>query len=166
MDKIKKLFSGMLNSVKETLQRFPLTTILVFLLTLITTFFIIDSVLSKNIEELIMHTVCIAGFTAVGAWLTEAIFNDRKNTKQIAGYVISFIIAILIDITIKNQWIEDELLARWLCEYVIICFFSAIYILIKKLDIKFEKYILNLVLNIKRTSIIFGIISIGLLILY
>ena len=168
MNKIKELFSGMINSVKETLEKFPLTTILVFILTLIIAFFVIDTDFSKNIEELIIHIICIASFTAIGAWLVEAIFYDKKDArqKQITGYVISFIIAILIDRIIKNEWIKEEVLARWVCEYVIACFLGAVYILTKKLDIKFEKYILNLILNIKRTSIIFCIISVGFLILY
>lgn len=166
MDKIKRFFSGMINSVKETFDRFQLTTILVFLLTLVITFFVIDSNLSESIEELIGHTICIGGFTAIGTWLVESAFYDKKDTKRIIGYVISFLIAVIIDGLIKAEWIEEATLARWICEYAIICFLGAVYILIKKANIKFEKYILNLTLNVKRTSIIFCIISIGFLILY
>lgn len=166
MNKIKELFSGMISSVKETINRFPLTTIIVFILTFTITFLVIGANFSKDIEELILHIILIAGFTAVGTWLSEAIFGDKKDKRQIAGYAISFLIAILIDRTIKNDWIEETILARWVCEYVIACFLGTVYTLIKKLDINFEKYILNLILNIKRTSIIFSIISVGFLILY
>ena len=164
--KIKKIFSGMIDSVKETFNRFPVTTILVFILTLITAFLIIDTDFSKSVDELIAHIVCIGGFTAVATWFVESIFEDKKNVKRNIAYIISFIIAILIDRAIKHEWIEESILARWICEYVIACFLGAVYVLIKKSDIKFEKYILNLILNLKRASIIFGIVSIGFLILY
>ena len=166
MNKIKKIFSGMIDSVKETFNRFPVTTILVFILTLITAFLIIDTDFSKSVDELIAHIVCIGGFTAVATWFVESIFEDKKNVKRNIAYIISFIIAILIDRAIKHEWIEESILARWICEYVIACFLGAVYVLIKKSDIKFEKYILNLILNLKRASIIFGIVSIGFLILY
>lgn len=162
MNKIKKIFAGMIDSVKETLNRFPLTTILVFILSLVIAFLVIDA----DFSEVIAHIVCIIGLTAVGTWFVEAIFNDKKDTKQIVGYVISFIIAIIIDRIIKNELIEEAILARWTCEYVIACFLGAVYVLVKKSDIKFEKYILNLILNLKRATIIYGIVSIGFLILY
>lgn len=166
MNKIKKIFSGMIDSVKDTFNRFPLTTILVFVLSLIIAFLVIDANFSDSVDELIAHIVCITGLTAVGTWLVEAIFNNKKENKQIVGYVISFIIAFFIDRTIKNEWIEEAILARWICEYIIVCFLGAVYVLVKKSEIKFEKYILNLILNLKRASIIFGIVSIGFLILY
>lgn len=166
MNKIKKLFSGMINAVKETLERFPITTIIVFILTLIITFLVIDTDFSKEIDELIGHIVFIGSYTAIGAWFVEAFFENKKDVRRVIGYVASFVIAFVIDRIIKSDFISEEILARWVCEYAILCFLGTVYTLVRRSKLKFEKYILNLILNLKRVSIIFGIISIGFLILY
>lgn len=166
MNKIKKLFSGMINAVKETLERFPITTIIVFILTLITTFLVIDTDFSKEIDELIGHIVFIGSYTAIGSWFVEALFENKKDIRRVIGYVVSFVIAFVIDRIIKSDFVSEEILARWVCEYAILCFLGTVYTLVRRSKLKFEKYILNLILNLKRVSIIFGIISIGFLILY
>ena len=61
MNKIKKLFSAMVESVKKALDIFPITTIIIFILTLIITFFVIGVDLSPDIEEIISHILCIGG---------------------------------------------------------------------------------------------------------
>lgn len=166
MNKIKKLFSGMINAVKETLERFPITTIIVFILTLIIAFFVIDTDFSKEVDELIEHIVFIGSYTAIGSWFVEALLENKKDIRRIIGYVVSFVIAFVIDRIIKSYFVSEEILARWVCEYAILGFLGTIYILVRRSKVKFEKYILNLFLNFKRVSIIFGIISIGFLILY
>jgi len=166
MNKIKKMFSGMVDSVKETLKKFPITTILVFVITLITAFLVIDTDFSEAVEEIIAHILCICGFTALGSWFVEAIFTEKTDTKRFIGYVISFVISIAFDRILKLELFEESFRERLVIEYIIACFLATVYVLAGKAKDKFEKYILNLILNLKRATIIFGIISIGFLILY
>lgn len=166
MNKIKKMFSGMINSVKEAFNMFPLTTLIVFALTVIATFFIIGADFSESVEEMIAHICVIGIFTAFGSFLSEALFSEIKDLKRIIGYVIGFIIAIVFDRIIDGEVVEEVILARWISLYVIICFLLAVYLLIKRAGLDFEKYSLNLVLNVKRATIIYGIVAIGFLILY
>lgn len=166
MNKIKKMFSGMINSVKEAFNMFPLTTLIVFALTVIATFFIIGADFSESVEEMIAHICVIGIFTAFGSFLSEALFSEIKDLKRIIGYVIGFIIAIVFDRIIDGEVVEEVILARWISLYVIVCFLLAVYLLIKRAGLDFEKYSLNLVLNVKRATIIYGIVAIGFLILY
>ena len=166
MNKIKKMFSGMINSVKEAIDMFPLTTLIVFALTVIATFLIIGADFSESVEEMIAHIWVIGVFTAFGSFLSESLFSDKKDIKRIIGYVISLVIAIIFDRLIDSEVIEEVILARWVSLYVTVCFFLAVYLLIKRAGLDFEKYSLNLVLNVKRASIIYGIVAIGFLILY
>lgn len=166
MNKIKKMFSGMINSVKEAFNMFPLTTLIVFALTVIATFLIIGADFSRSVEEMIAHICVIGIFTAFGSFLSEALFSETKDLKRIIGYVIGFIIAIVFDRIIDGEAVEEVILARWVSLYVIVCFLLAVYLLIKRAGLDFEKYSLNLVLNVKRATIIYGIVAIGFLILY
>lgn len=166
MNKIKKMFSGMINSVKEAFNMFPLTTLIVFTLTIIATFLIIGADFSESVEEMIAHICVIGIFTAFGSFLSEALFSEIKDLKRIIGYVIGFIIAIVFDRIIDGEAVEEVILARWISLYVIVCFLLAVYLLIKRAGLDFEKYSLNLVLNVKRATIIYGIVAIGFLILY
>lgn len=166
MGKIKKLFSGMVESVKKALDMFPITTMIIFALTLIVAFLVIDTDFSREVDELIAHIYVIGIFTAFGTWFVESLIDDKKDLRRVIGYVISLVIAILFDRLIKYEVLEETILVRWLVEYVIICFLSTVYCLLKKANESFEKYILNLLLNLKRASIICGIISIGFLIIY
>lgn len=166
MNKIKKMFSGMVNSVKETLKQFPVTTVLIFIITLVTAFLVIDTDFSEAVDEIIAHVLCICGFTAVGSWFVEAIFTEKTDTRRFIGYVISFIISIVFDRILKLELFEESFRERLVIEYIIACFLATVYVLAGKVKDRFEKYILNLILNLKRATIICGIISIGFLILY
>lgn len=166
MNRLKKMFSGMINSVKEALDMFPLTTVIVFALTLIATFLMIGTDFSNEVEEMIAHIWVVGVLTAFGSFLSEALFSDKKDKKRIIGYVVSLIIAIVFDRLIDSEVIDEVILARWVSLYVIVCFLFAVYMLIKKAGLDLEKYSLNLVLNVKRASIIYGIVAIGFLILY
>lgn len=166
MDKIKKLFSGMVNSVKEAFYRFPITIMIVYLLTLMVTFLVIGTELSADVREMLAHIFAIGTVSAFGSWLTEAIFTDKADKRKIIGYVVSFAIGILFDRLIEADVLDEYLLSRWLCLYLTVTFIGAVYVLIRKAEVSFEKYSLNLILNVKRASIIYGIVAIGFLILY
>ena len=166
MNKIKKLFSAMVESVKKALDIFPITTIIIFILTLIITFFVIGVDLSPDIEEIISHILCIGGISAFGTWFSESLFDNKKDLRRIISYIVSFVIAIIFDRIIYKNSFDEDVLARWLFEYIIVCIFGTIYVLSKKSKIDFEKYTLNLLLNLNQASLIFWIIALGFLFLY
>lgn len=166
MNKIKKLFSGIIDSVKSAFNLFPLTIIFVFSLTLITTFLVIGTDFSEEVEEMIAHILLIGVIGSFGTWLTESIFEEKKDVRRYIGYIVSLIIAVIIDRLLDNESIDEYIVARWVSEYLILCILSTIYVLLKKCKATFEKYALNVLLNLKRAGIIYGILAIGFLILY
>ena len=136
------------------------------MLTLISTFLVIGTNFSQSVDELIEHICLIGMLAAYGSFFSEALFSDKTDKKRTIGYVISFVIAIIFDRLIDGGAIEEDILARWTGVYIIACFLFAVYMLIKRSGLDLEKYSLNLVLNVKRASIIYGIVAIGFLILY
>ena len=47
-----------------------------------------------------------------------------------AGMILSDCFLFIIDRIIKSEAFSDEILARWVCEYAILCFLGTIYILV------------------------------------
>lgn len=163
MNKLKKVFSGMIQSIQETLEQFPITIILMFALTIFITIFVIGT---SQIPEFVEHTLLIGVSLEMGVWLTEVIFKKRKSPVKYIGLAISLVIAIFIDRVVTNKIFDLEIFMRWVCEYYVVCILLSIYILAKRSEANFEKYSLNLMLNLKRTSIIYGIVLLGVSFLF
>jgi hypothetical protein len=138
----------MVNSVKDAYDRFPITTILIFAITVIISIFVIDS----NVEELTEHILIICGFTAFGTFFIEALFDIKKDIRKIIGTVIFGIIAIIIDLIIYFELLDSDILNRWVSTYTIVLVLGAVYILFKKSKVSLNKYALNLILNVKRST--------------
>jgi hypothetical protein len=162
MDKIKKMFAGMVNSVKEAFERFPLTTLLIFIISVVVSIFVIGT----KTGEITKQFLTICSFTAVGTFLVESIFEGKKDIRKAVGIVISVIIAIIIDKIYFSELFDEELIIRWAYTYAVVLFFSSVYILLKKSEVSLNKYALNLILNVKRSTIIYGVVAIGFSALY
>ncbi len=158
MNKIREFFSKRIETVKSALKKFPVTIILIFISTIIITF---EKEIFSN--EIFDHISCILFFTLLGTLLVETLFI--KDKKKYFGIALSFFIGILFDKFIKSDITDLNTIIRWIFAYIIFSLLLSLYYLSKKSD-KFEKYVLNTFLNLKNNTIIYGIVCLGILMLY
>lgn len=160
MGKIKKLFSKISTSIKETYQNFPITIILIYLLTII---FVVgyDFIFSDEILERIM---LIGSLTAVGTFFSEN-YCTNKKTKTL-GTIISLIVAVIFDNAINSEIVNEMLLARILTAYVSTALLLTLYKLVKKSEIEFKEYVIKVFANLFKTGILYAILNIGIIIVF
>lgn len=158
MKKIKDFFSKRIEAVKSAVKKFPITIIIIFILTIILTFQeeLFEAEIFENIALVLL-------LTAFGTLLSEILF--AKNKKKYIGIIISLVIGILFDVISENDLIVENVIMRWMAAYIIVFVLLSLYFLSKKSK-SFEEYALNTFLNIKRNVIIYGIVCLGLLALY
>ncbi len=167
MDSIKEKIKNIGKIFKKIFEKFPITMLIVFITTVIYTISIGNYIFtSKVLNNIGLFSILFAS----GTFFTETIKKDKR--KSIFCYIISFIIAIsltcLINIEksvlgIKNTIFIDYIIRICFC-YIFSMIISTIYIQFKKSNISFKEYVVRVATNLFKTSIIYGILSIGALI--
>lgn len=157
MGKLKNWFSGISELVKSTYQRFPITMIITYVITILfcigTDFFIPDDVVE--------HILMIGGVGGLGVFFSETYFKSKP--KKTIGILLSFVISILFDIIFENNLAEETVfLVRLFIAYIIILPLLAVYKIIKDTNLEFKKYCINFFTNICKSSIIYLILNAGI----
>lgn len=158
MNKIKEFFSKRIETVKSAFKKFPISTIFIFIITFMSAF-------AKELfsNEIFTDIFVIIIYSLFGMVLTETLFP--KSKKKYIGIVLSLLIGIGLRTARVKELFSFNILACWRFSYIIIASLLSIYFLSKKSE-NFEKYTLNTFLNIKRNTIIYGIVCLGIVILY
>ena len=154
MNKIKNTFTNF----KKIIDKFPITIITVFILTIMNAVFIDSNSLEdimKYINEFLLIFCCSSFFI-------ETIF---KNKKKYFLYIIGVLIAVAFTCFLNIKDISQNSLyfiKRVTFCYTISLVITAIYYNYKKTKKKFNEYVCGVFIELFKTSIIYAILAIGL----
>ncbi len=156
MRKLKNMFSNISESIKQTYNKFPLTIIAVYILTIIVVF-LLDTQILDNILPDVMAIISIS---TIGIFFTETITQDKL--KKAIGTLISILISFVFDFILPEITSETDFFARLLVAYTSIIPLLSIYNLAKKAGAKFQEYILKSFSNFCKNLITYIILNIGI----
>ena len=166
---IKKVTQNILDKFKTLFECFPITTIVIFLATIVYAISIDNNFFSSDVLAKIMQ---FSAMFSVGSYFIETCikhFNKKKIVFELLVFIISVIFTTLLNIkndlfNIENA-IINEYTFRVTIAYAISLFLLSVYISLKNSKMKFEEYVVRVCSNIFKSSIIFGLLSIGLTII-
>lgn len=156
MGKIKNMLSSIWSSIKQTYNKFPLTIITVYILTLI----IIIGVDFIIPDEILTDILTIISISGIGIFFTETLTNEKN--KKIIGVIVSVLIGIAFDFVLAEITTEESFYVRLLSAYILIVPLLSIYNLIRKSGVKFEEYVIKFFSNFCKNLITYIILNIGI----
>lgn len=158
MNKLQKMFSNVSKLLKETYKKFPITIIIVYIITLLF-LFEDSSFVEKIMDESFMEVLLIS---AIGTLFVESLFVDTK--KRILGNVISVLIALgfrelmVAETDINDYWYKI------FAAYVTTLPILTIYINFKKSELTLSEYALKVLSNFGKNLSIYLLANIGILV--
>lgn len=155
--KIKEKLKSIFQISKKSFEKFPVTIITILLFSAFSAI-VIDTELIK--EEVWQNIMFFVLYFASGTLFIESLFHE-KNKKKIVLYTISAVISIVLVTMQNNEFINNVLWKISIC-YVLTLWILSVYFLFRKSNRAFKEYILKVFVNIIKTSIIYGILSIGI----
>ena len=156
--KIKEKLKSTFQIIKTVFKKNPVTIICVLLFSAFTAIAIdIEFITEEWWQNIIFFTL----YFVSGAFLVEALF-DKNTYKKIISYVCCAIIAI-VWVVLHNQ-ATDMASSLW---KIAVCYIStlwilSIYFLFKKTQKNFTEFVLKVSINTLKTSIVYGILAIGI----
>lgn len=160
MNKLKTFILNISDDLKESFKKFPITFTTIILVTLFLAVFITTDI---NI----ISNVLIFGIAfSASCFFVETIFN--KKLFKILGYIVSGIISLIFSLTIFRNNMYDllqENVTRIFIGFVSIMIIMASYTILKKEKLTFSEYILKVLAGIFNSTIVYGILSIGITLL-
>ncbi len=164
--KLKEKIVGVLQTFKKSIGKFPLTIISAIVLTVIYTICLDNySIETTTLTNISLFIVIFASST----FLIETVL-ETKIKKKIIYYIIAAIWATVLTYAVN---IEEGLLGmsntiflfkieRFIICYLIATIVLAIYYNYKNLNKTFEQYVTSTFVTIFKTSLIYGILAIGI----
>lgn len=164
--KLKEKIVGVLQTFKKSIGKFPLTIISAIVLTVIYTICLNNySIETTTLTNISLFIVIFASST----FLIETVL-ENKIKKKIIYYIIAAIWATVLTYAVN---IEEGLLGmsntiflfkieRFIICYLIATIVLAIYYNYKSLNKTFEQYVTSTFVTIFKTSLIYGILAIGI----
>lgn len=164
--KLKEKIVGVLQTFKKSIGKFPLTIISAIVLTVIYTICLDNySIETTTLTNISLIIVIFASST----FLIETVL-ENKIKKKIIYYIIAAIWATVLTYAVN---IEEGLLGmsntiflfkieRFIICYLIATIVLAIYYNYKNLNKTFEQYVTSTFVTIFKTSLIYGILAIGI----
>lgn len=159
MEKIKKIFSLISNSIKGTFKKFPITMVIVYITTLLCAFGT-DDFVKEFFEKMWFFTMAV---WAIGTIFTETFF--KNNIAKILGGSISFIIALACRWIINDELYSNNLiLMKLIITYISAIPLITLYKTIKDTGMSVKEYALKVLSNIGKSTTIYLLANIGILI--
>lgn len=166
MEKLKEKIYNLGNVLKNSIEKFPITIIGILVLTFLYTIALDNDLINSTVVSNISLFIII--FTS-GTFLIETLLENKVKSK-IVCYANLAILATIFTFAIN---IKDGLLGMsnevfiFRIERIILCYlitviFLAIYYNYKKSNKTLEKYLTSTFVNIFKTSLIYGILAIGI----
>lgn len=161
--KFKEKFKNIPQLIKKIFEKFPLTILAIVLFTMFSTIVMDTKLVEPHIfENILLFTI----YFVSGSFLVESILN-KKDKKKVGTYIAVAIISTIF-IVLQNSSSEAENI-QYIVSKILICYIStlwilSVYFLFKKSEKDFKEYILKVFINVIKTSIIYGILSIGVVI--
>ncbi len=156
--KIKEKINSTFQNLKKALEKNPVTIISILLVSAFTAIAIDTELLT---DEWWQNIILFTLYFVSGTFFVEAVF--KQNTpKKIVSYVGSALIAIVF--VVLHNHAENIAMILWkiaVC-YVITLWILSVYFLFKKTQKDFTEYVLKVSIHVLKTSIIYGILAIGI----
>ena len=156
--KIKEKLKSTFQIIKTVFEKNPVVIICILLFSALTAI-AIDTEFIK--EEWWQNIVLFTLYFVSGAFLVEVLFN-QNTPKKIISYVGSFIIAIVFVMLHNHATDIASILWKIVLCYVLTLWILSIYFLFKNTKKNFTEYVLKISINILKTSIVYGILAIGI----
>ena len=160
MSKLKERIDKIFTNFKKSFEKFPVTMITIFLLTII---FVVD--LDGDIlgQELLSNIIGFGTLFGFGAFFSESIFKgkSKKSVCFVFVAIISFFLSNSNFIDLLNESVST-FIENLRAFYLITTTIFALYFNYKKSNKSFEKYMLLVFSNICKTFLIYGILAIGI----
>ena len=159
MEKLKKIFSGISNSVKTTFKKYPFTMLIIYITTIACTIGS-DEFLEKFVED---YWIVAMGLGAIGTLLSEQTF--KNNIKKFIGIIASLVIAVGVkDIINDPQLIIQDFVAKLSLVYIFSLPLITLYKVIKDSGLKIKEYALRVLSNFGKVTTTYLLGNIGVLI--
>ncbi len=166
MKKLKEKIYNLFLVLKKSIEKFPLTIIAIFVLTVMFAIALDNSFIA---DEFIENLAIFVTIFASSTFLIETLV-DNKSKKGLIYYVASAFIALILTFFANIEGnvlgISNEIflfrLARIVVCYVITFIVLGIYFNYKKSEKSFEEYLTKTVIGLFKTSIVYGILAIGI----
>lgn len=164
-----KKISNLFKMLKKSIEKFPLTIIGIFILTVISAINLDNDFISITVFENILVFITIFASTT---FLIETLL-ENKIKSRILYYVISAFWAgiLTFPMNIKQGFLgmSNEVflfrMGRFIICYLIAIIALSIYYNYKRSNKKFEEYLTSTFVNIFKTSLIYAILAIGIAII-
>ncbi len=161
---VKEKIYNLLNVLKKSIEKFPITIVSILILTLIFTVCIDNKGIDWDIIGRV--TLCIAIFSST-TYLIETLVENKK--KYFVYYILAIIWAGLLTFFAFTQvdilGIKNDLFVHFIVRiiscYILSVSILSIYFNCKKSEKTFEDYLTNVVVSIFKVSLIYGILAIG-----
>lgn len=162
MNRLKEKLYHLGLALKKSIEKFPLTIITAIILTII---------YAVNLENDFIDTTAISNLTlfglifASGAFLIETIITTGMKNRA-RYYIISALIAGLFTYIANTKGdflgIDNFLIEKLFICYEITVLVLAVYYNYRKSNKTFEEYVTSVFVNVCKSSIVYGILSIGI----
>lgn len=158
MEKLKKLLINASTLLKTVYKRFPITMVIIYLVTMIFVFGtedFIDKLFDG--EWMAMFAIATLGIVLVETW------SENKIIKTI-GTIISFMIALVFRTFFEAELTDEinEFLNKILVTYISIVSLLTIYKTIKNANVKVEEYFLKAFANWGRITFLYILANLGM----
>ena len=153
---LKNKFINFKEMLKKLFEKYPLTLILIYLVTFIWAIFMDTDFMRKEwFQKILMFAII---------WTPGSFFAENfleKGKKRIGTYVITAIISyIFVHFAFLDKF-EDTLI-KWLVCYISSLVAGSAFLIIKKSEKDFSEYVLKVAINVVKASFVYGIIALGI----
>ena len=155
--KIKLLLKNSFEKIKEIFKTYPITMIILYIITLIYLIFGYDY--NESISNILFNIYSILGLSFFGTFFSEIFYKDHR-IKKYSLSAIAIIIAVLFNRLLEFN--DKRIVSECIIGYIILVLGLSIYKLIKNSEIDIKKFFLNVCSKIFYTTIIYLVVLIGL----
>lgn len=160
--KIKEKILSFKEFVKNIFMEYPLTMIVIFAYTIFGAA-IVDTKLIN--EEWVEKIFLFGFFWSIGAFFAESII-EKDKIKRAVIYVITAFVSCGFTWYIINSDGKFDFISKLAVSYWVILGSSSIFMIIKKSEKNFSEYLVKVLINFAKVTFVYGILCIGILIIY
>ena len=157
MNKVENFFAGLAESYKSFLKQYMFTNIAIVITTLVGVF-----ANYNYMSEFLKHFIIVMGITIINFFMVETYL--RNKTQKTIGYIVGFGIGVAIE-----RWLnfnDSSWSIRLTVGYLLIVAVLALIKIIKDSKLEVYEYLTKIFKNLFDVGIIYGVLSIGLSIIF
>ena len=159
VSKIKSYFKNIYDIFKKSTEKFPITIFTIFIITALVAISLGNNIFKGNT---ILNITTFGFFFSITTFLIET-FEQKSIKKKLIFYTSAIIVSTIFTyaLNIKNSIFMIKLIVCYCISIILL----AIYFNYKKSNKTFEEYLTRIFINILKSSIVYGVLAIGSLII-